>query len=91
MSPFVRQIARPNELSQFIDIFRKLTELQSIGLVNVRTMTTRSQADSCYRLRVFNANYQPGQVIILHLGFPNFDAGHVHTSWNLSDIRISLP
>jgi hypothetical protein len=57
MTRFVRQVAHTIEPSQLIYIFRKLIEFQSIGLVNVRTMTARSQAHHLHRLRVFNANF----------------------------------
>jgi hypothetical protein len=85
---FVRQIACTNEPNQLIDIFRKLIEFQFIGMVNIRTMITYSQAHYCHRSRVFDAIHQLGGIPLVHLGFPEFHTSHVHTSWNPLDIWI---
>jgi hypothetical protein len=88
--PSVRQIARSAEPSQLIHMSRKLTEFQSIGLIIVRAMMTRSQTHFCHPLRVFDARCQPRAAPFLHSGFPDLQTGHVHTSWNPPDIWISL-
>jgi hypothetical protein len=68
---------------------QKLIEFQSVVPVNVLAMTTCSQAYVCHRLRVFNASCEPGRILLVHLDFPDLHPGHVHTSWNPSNIWIS--
>jgi hypothetical protein len=88
--PFVHPIARTDEQSQLLDITRKLIEFQYVVRVNLLAMTTCSQAHVCHGLRIFTASCESGRILLVYLGFPDLHAGHVHTSWNPSNIWISL-
>jgi hypothetical protein len=89
-NPFARQIARMDELSPLIDVAGRLIDFQFVGLVDVFAMAARSQARDYHRLRVFDAICQTGRLLRVHLGYPDFRTGHVHTSWNSWDVWISL-